>query len=62
VRQHAPRRVTIVVAAVLVLVGVAGTFLGLVPAVAGIAGVTIGIFAYVLATLVMLAGVFVRGL
>lgn len=61
-RQQAPRGVTILVAALLVVVGIAGTFLGLIPAMAGISGVTIGVFAYVAATLVMLAGVFFRGL
>jgi len=61
-RQQAPRGVTILIAAILVLVGVLGTFLAVIPAVAGISGVTIGIIAYVAATIVMLAGVFVRGL
>jgi len=61
-RQQAPRGVTILIAAILVLVGVLGTFLAVIPAVAGISGVTIGIVAYVAATIVMLAGVFVRGL
>ena len=61
-RQQAPRGVTIVVAAVLVLIGVLGTFLGLIPAVAGISGVNIGIAAFVAATIVMLGGIFIRGL
>ena len=61
-RQHAPRGITIVVAAILVVIGVIGTFLGLIPDVAGIDGETIGVAAYVGATAVMLAGVFARGL
>ena len=61
-RQHAPRGITILVAAVLVVIGVVGTFLGLIPSVAGISGELIGVGAYVAATLVMLVGVFVRGL
>ena len=61
-RQHAPRGITILVAAILVIVGILGTFAGLIPSVAGIDGATIGIGAYVLATLVMLAGIFIRGL
>ncbi len=61
-RQHAPRGITIGVAAVLLLVGVVGTFLGLIPDIAGIAGTTIGVAAYVASVLVMLAGIFVRGL
>lgn len=60
--QKAPRGVTIALAAVLVLVGVIGTFLHLFPAFAGISGETAGIAAYVLATLLMLAGIYTRGL
>jgi len=61
-RQHAPRTTTILIAAILVLVGIAGTFLNLLPSVAGYPGTTIGVVAYVAATVVMLVGVFVRGL
>lgn len=60
--QHAPRGVTILVAALLVVVGIAGTFLGFIPGVAGVSGESIGVGAYVAATLVMLAGIFIRGL
>jgi hypothetical protein len=59
--QHAPRGITIAIAVVLVLVGIVGTFLGLIPDVAGIPGERIGVIAYAAATLVMLVGVFVRG-
>jgi hypothetical protein len=61
-RQHAPKGVTITVAAILLLIGVIGTFLGLIPDVAGIDGTTIGVGAYVAGTIVMLAGIFIRGL
>jgi hypothetical protein len=61
-RQHAPRMATIAVAAVLTLVGVAGTFLELLPSVAGVSGEMIGVAAYVVATVVLLLGVFIRGL
>ena len=61
-RQHAPRTTTILIAAILVLVGIAGTFLNLLPSVAGYPGTTFGVVAYVAATVVMLVGVFVRGL
>jgi hypothetical protein len=60
--QHAPRTMTILLAAILVLVGITGTFLNLLPSVAGYPGTTIGVVAYVAATVVMLAGVFIRGL
>ena len=61
-RAHAPRGMTIVIGAILLIVGVAGTFLHLLPSFAGYPGTTWGVVAYVAATLVMLAGVFVRGL
>lgn len=61
-RQYAPRGVTIAVAAVLLLIGIAGTFLGLIPDVAGIEGETIGVGGYLASTLLMLVGIFTRGL
>jgi hypothetical protein len=61
-RQHAPRGVTIIVAAILVVIGIAGTFLHLIPDVAGYPGTSVGAAAYAAATLVMLAGIFIRGL
>ena len=61
-RQQAPRGITIVVAAVLVVIGILGTFLALIPSIAGITGETIGVVAYLAATVVMLAGIFIRGL
>jgi hypothetical protein len=60
--QHAPRGVTILLAVVLVVLGVLGTFMGVIPTVAGVTGETIGVGAYVAATIVMLAGIFIRGL
>jgi uncharacterized membrane protein YhhN len=59
--QSAPRGVTILIAVLLVVVGVAGTFLGLIPDIGGVSGETAGIVAYVAATVVMLIGIFVRG-
>jgi hypothetical protein len=61
-RPHAPRSMTIVIAAILLIVGIAGTFLHVLPGFAGYEGTTVGIVAYVAATIVMLAGVYVRGL
>ncbi len=60
--QHAPKGITIAVAAVLVLVGILGTFLGVIPNVAGYSGETIGVVAYVAATIALLLGIFTRGL
>jgi hypothetical protein len=53
---------TIVIAAILLIAGIAGTFLRLIPDIAGYSGTTWGVVLYVAATLVMLAGVYVRGL
>jgi len=49
--QHAPRARTIIVALVLILVGMAGTFAEILPD-------NIGIYAFVAATLLLLIGVF----
>ena len=58
--QHAPRMETIVVSLLLVVVGVLGTFAHLIPRIGSVAGETIGVVAYVLATLLLMVGVFVR--
>jgi hypothetical protein len=60
--QRTPKGMTIVLAVVLVLVGIAGTFLHLIPGAAGISGETFGVIAYVVATVLMLIGIFTRGL
>ena len=61
-RQQFPRGITIAVAAVLLVIGVLGTFLGLIPNIGSIDGELIGIGAYIASSIVMLAGVFIRGL
>ena len=60
--QHAPRLVTIAVSLILVAVGVLGTFAGLLPAIAGIDGATLGVYAFVAATALLLLGVFFEGI
>ncbi len=60
--QHAPRMLTIGVALVLVIIGVLGTFLGVLPAVLGFSGELIGIWSYIVATAILLLGIFIRGL
>ena len=60
--QRAPRGGTILVSVVLVLVGIVGTFLGLIPDIASVDGETLGILAYVVATGLMLIGIFTKGL
>jgi hypothetical protein len=47
---------------VLVLVGIVGTFLGWIPDIGSVDGETLGILAYVVATGLMLIGIFTRGL
>lgn len=60
--QHAPRLLTIGVALVFVLIGVLGTFLGVLPTVASFSGELIGVWSYVVATVILLLGIFIRGL
>ncbi len=60
--QHAPKLTTIGVALVLVVVGVLGTFGGLIPTLFGVPGETIGVVAHVAATVLLLLGVFVEGI
>lgn len=58
--QHAPKMGTIVAALLIVIVGVLGTFGHLIPSVAGVRGETFGVAAFVLATGILLLGVFFR--
>ncbi|MFN2484699.1 MAG: hypothetical protein ABR509_07165 [Candidatus Limnocylindria bacterium] len=51
--QHAPRFITIVIAAALVVVGVLGTFAGVLPD-------TIGVSSYVAAFVLLIIGVLIR--
>jgi hypothetical protein len=60
--QKAPRGGTILVSVILVLVGIVGTFLGLIPDIGSVDGETIGILAYVVAAVLMLIGIYTKGL
>ncbi len=60
--QHAPRMLTVAVALVFVVIGVLGTFLAVLPAVFGFSGELIGIWSYIAATVILLLGIFIRGL
>ena len=60
--QRAPRGGTILVSAVLVIIGIVGTFLGWIPNVGSVDGETLGILAYVVAAALMLIGIFTKGL
>ncbi len=60
--QHAPRLLTIGVALILVVIGVLGTFAGVLPGVMGFSGELIGVWSYIVATVILLLGIFIRGL
>jgi len=60
--NFAPRMPTIIIALAFVLVGLLGTFAGVLPDIAGISAQTIGVWAYVVAGAVLLAGMLVEGI
>jgi hypothetical protein len=60
--NFAPRMPTIIVALVLVMVGLLGTFGGLLPSIAGLDSATIGVWAFVVATVVLLLGIVFEGI
>ena len=60
--NFAPRMPTILVALVLVVIGLIGTFGGMLPAVAGMDSQTIGAWAFVVAAIVMFAGMIFQGI
>jgi hypothetical protein len=60
--NFAPRMPTIIVALVLVIVGLLGTFGGLLPSIAGLDSATIGVWAFVVATVVLLLGIVFEGI
>lgn len=60
--NFAPRMPTIIVALALVIVGLLGTFGGLLPSVAGLDSATIGAWASAAATVVLLAGIVFEGI
>jgi hypothetical protein len=60
--NFAPRLPTIIIALVLMLVGLLGTFGGLLPTVAGMPSETLGVWAFVAATVVLLLGIVFEGI
>ena len=60
--NFAPRRPTIIVALALILIGLLGTFGGLLPALAGMSSETLGAWAFVVATIVLVAGMIFEGI
>jgi hypothetical protein len=60
--NFAPRMPTIIVALVLVLIGLLGTFGDMLPSIAGLDSATIGVWAYLAAAAVLLAGIVFEGI
>lgn len=60
--NFAPRMPTIIVALALVVIGMLGTFVGVLPSLGGMSGETIGVWAYIVAGAVLLVGIVVEGL
>ena len=60
--NFAPRMPTIIVALALILIGLLGTFGGLLPALAGMSSETLGAWAFVAATIVLVAGMIFEGI
>ncbi len=60
--NFAPRMPTIIVALALTLIGLLGTFGGLLPTIAGMESEVLGAWAFVVATIVLLAGMIFKGI
>ena len=60
--NFAPRMPTIIVGLVLVLLGLLGTFAGALPALAGMSSETLGAWAFVVAAIVLVAGMIFEGI
>ena len=60
--NFAPRMPTILVALVLIVIGLAGTFGGLLPSLAGMTSQALGAWAFVAACVVLLAGMIFEGI
>lgn len=60
--NFAPRMPTIIIALALMLVGLLGTFVGVLPAIAGLDSGTIGAWSFLVAGAVLLAGMLVEGI
>ncbi|HEX6475101.1 MAG TPA: hypothetical protein VF114_08470 [Candidatus Limnocylindria bacterium] len=60
--NFAPRLPTIILALVLMLIGLLGTFVGALPAIAGLSGETIGAWSLVVAAVVLLLGMVLEGI
>ena len=60
--NFAPRMPTIIVALALILIGLLGTFGGMLPSLAGLSSEALGAWAFVVATIVLFAGMIFEGI
>jgi hypothetical protein len=60
--NFAPRMPTIIVALALMLIGLLGTFAGLLPAIAGLTSQALGAWAFVAAAIVLFVGMIFEGI
>lgn len=60
--NFAPRMPTIIVALALMVIGMLGTFVGALPAVAGLTSEAIGAWAFLVAAVVLVAGMIFEGI
>ncbi|MGH2417680.1 MAG: hypothetical protein ACRDFY_05040 [Candidatus Limnocylindria bacterium] len=60
--NFAPRMPTIIVALALMLIGLLGTFAGLLPSVAGMSSEALGAWAFVAAAIVLFVGMIFEGI
>lgn len=60
--NFAPRMPTILIALALMVIGLFGTFVGILPAVAGVPGEVIGAWSFVVAAVVLLLGMIFEGI
>jgi hypothetical protein len=60
--NFAPRMPTIIIALVLIVIGLLGTFVGALPPIAGIDPEVLGAWSFVVAAAVLLAGMLVEGI
>jgi hypothetical protein len=60
--NFAPRMPTIIVALALILIGLLGTFAGLLPSIAGLSSEALGAWAFVAAAIVLFVGMIFEGI
>jgi hypothetical protein len=60
--NFAPRMPTIIVALALMLIGLLGTFAGLLPSIAGLTSEALGAWAFVAAAIVLFVGMIFEGI